>query len=78
MHTDTMALTMNPSNPTHLPTQAEEEEYTTQIIEYFNEGLVPLPEGITLRAYLADKLNWYVQCRPACPWPLQIQSIDST
>ena len=42
------------------PTQAEEEEYTQQIIDYFNAGLVPLPEGVTLRAYLAEKLNWYV------------------
>ena len=46
-------------NPRPTPTpQAEEEEYTQQIIDYFNEGLVPLPEGVTLRAYLAEKLNW--------------------
>lgn len=44
--------------------QAEEEEYTQRIIDYFNEGLVPLPDGVTLRAYLADKLSWYV---PSCP-----------
>lgn len=35
----------------------EEEEFTTRIIEYFNTGLLELPEGTTLRSYLADKLN---------------------
>lgn len=35
----------------------EEEEFTTRIIEYFNSGLLELPEGTTLRSYLADKLN---------------------
>ncbi|KAJ8611381.1 hypothetical protein CTAYLR_006496 [Chrysophaeum taylorii] len=35
----------------------EEEEFTTRIIEFFNSGLLELPEGTTLRSYLADKLN---------------------
>lgn len=35
----------------------EEEEYTSRIIHYFNTGLLTLPEGATLRSYLADKLN---------------------
>jgi hypothetical protein len=37
--------------------QVEEEEYTSRIIHYFSIGLLALPEGSTLRAYLADKLN---------------------
>jgi hypothetical protein len=35
----------------------EEEEYTSRIIHYFSTGLLTLPEGATLRSYLADKLN---------------------
>jgi len=35
----------------------EEYEYTTRIIELFNGGLLELPEGVTLRAHLARKLN---------------------
>lgn len=35
----------------------EEEEFTTRIIEFFNSGLLELPEGTTLRSYLAEKLN---------------------
>jgi hypothetical protein len=37
--------------------QVEEEEYTSRIIHYFSTGLLTLPEGATLRSYLADKLN---------------------
>ena len=37
--------------------QVEEEEYTSRIIHYFGTGLLTLPEGSTLRSYLADKLN---------------------
>jgi hypothetical protein len=37
--------------------QVEEEEYTSRIIHYFISGLLTLPEGATLRSYLADKLN---------------------
>lgn len=37
--------------------QVEEEEYTSRIIHYFSMGLLTLPEGATLRSYLADKLN---------------------
>jgi hypothetical protein len=40
--------------------QIEEEEYTTRVIHYFSSGLITLPEGKTLRSYLADKL----QCDP--------------
>jgi hypothetical protein len=36
----------------------EEEEYTSRIIHYFNLGLLQLPEGQTLRAYISDKLQW--------------------
>jgi hypothetical protein len=35
----------------------EEEEYTSRIIHYFRTGLLTLPDGATLRSYLADKLN---------------------
>lgn len=37
--------------------QLEEEEYTSRIIHYFSTGLLSLPEGSTLRSYLAEKLN---------------------
>ncbi|KAG5185482.1 hypothetical protein JKP88DRAFT_133848, partial [Tribonema minus] len=39
---------------------SEEEAYTERIIHYFNTGVLQLPEGTTLRAYLAKKL----QCDP--------------
>ncbi|KAK7254297.1 hypothetical protein SO694_00009367 [Aureococcus anophagefferens] len=35
----------------------EETEFTTRIIELFNTGLLELPEGATLRSYLAQKLS---------------------
>ncbi|CAM9131516.1 unnamed protein product, partial [Heterosigma akashiwo] len=35
----------------------EEEEFTSKIIHYFNTGILQLPEGTTLRSYLAEKLN---------------------
>jgi hypothetical protein len=35
----------------------EEEEYTARIIHHFSTGLLTLPEGTTLRAYLAERLN---------------------
>mmetsp|Transcript_35477 Transcript_35477/g.46825 ORF Transcript_35477/g.46825 Transcript_35477/m.46825 type:complete len:619 (+) Transcript_35477:166-2022(+) len=35
----------------------EEEEYTSKIIQFFNTGALALPEGTTLRAYLAEKLH---------------------
>lgn len=35
----------------------EEEEYTTRVIHYFSSGLLTLPEGKTLRSYLAEKLK---------------------
>jgi len=35
----------------------EEEEYTTRIIHFFRTGLLTPPEGLTLRSYLAEKLN---------------------
>lgn len=36
------------------------------MIEYFNTGLLPLPNGTTLRAYLAEKLKWYVRQTECC------------
>ena len=35
----------------------EEEEYTSRIIHHFSTGLLTLPEGTTLRSYLAEKLS---------------------
>eukprot|EP00980_Cylindrotheca_fusiformis_P022289 scaffold9176_cov129-Cylindrotheca_fusiformis.AAC.13 len=35
----------------------EEEEYTSRIIHHFSTGVLTLPEGSTLRSYLADRLN---------------------
>lgn len=35
----------------------EEEEYTSRVIQHFSAGLLTLPEGATLRSYLAEKLN---------------------
>lgn len=37
--------------------QNEEEEFTSRIIQYFSTGLLTLPDGATLRSYLAEKLN---------------------
>ena len=54
-HCHVEALTPDPMT-THL--QHEEEEFSQSIINYFNTGLLPLPEGTTLRAYLAEKLKW--------------------
>ena len=36
---------------------AEEELYTARIIHHFSTGALQLPEGTTLRAYLAEKLD---------------------
>lgn len=44
----------------HMFTQEEEEEYTSRVIHHFGSGIFVLPEGKTLRAFLADKL----QCDP--------------
>ena len=35
----------------------EEEEFTSRIIHHFSTGLLTLPEGTTLRSYLAEKLT---------------------
>ncbi|KAG5192101.1 hypothetical protein JKP88DRAFT_173844, partial [Tribonema minus] len=35
----------------------EEEAYTARIIHYFNTGVLQLPEGTTLRVFLAEKLR---------------------
>lgn len=35
----------------------EEEQYTMRIIQHFRTGLLSLPDGHTLRSYLADKLT---------------------
>jgi hypothetical protein len=45
------------SNYFMLSLQVEEEEYTSRIIHHFSTGLLTLPEGTTLRSYLADRLN---------------------
>lgn len=38
----------------------EEEKLTKKLIKAFNEGLLQIPIGTTLRTFLADKLFWYV------------------
>lgn len=39
---------------------SEEENYANKIIAYFNQGLLRIPTGTTLRTYLSDKLQWLV------------------
>lgn len=36
----------------------EEEVYTMKLIEAFIAGVLPLPQGTTLRSFLAEKLCW--------------------
>lgn len=36
----------------------EEENYANKIISLFNQGLLPVVVGTTLRTYLSDKLRW--------------------
>jgi hypothetical protein len=38
----------------------DEENYANKIIYLFNQGLLPIPAGTTLRGYLSEKLHWYV------------------
>lgn len=35
----------------------EEEDYVSALISQFDSGCIDIPEGTTLRAYLAEKLN---------------------
>ena len=43
----------------------EEEQYANKIINYFNKGLLGIPNGTTLRSYLSEKLNWYASFKPS-------------
>ena len=36
----------------------EEENYANMIIDLFNQGMLPIVAGTTLRTYLSDKLRW--------------------
>jgi hypothetical protein len=36
----------------------EEENYANKIITLFNQGMLPVVVGTTLRTYLSDKLRW--------------------
>jgi hypothetical protein len=36
----------------------EEERYANKIIYMFNNGILQIPAGTTLRSYLSEKLNW--------------------
>ena len=36
----------------------EEETYTMKLIEAFIAGVLPLPQGTTLRSFLSEKLSW--------------------
>ena len=42
---------------TYYTQQPEEEAYSTAVIRHFRAGLLRLPDGLTLRGYLAEKLN---------------------
>lgn len=44
----------------------QEEAYVSRIIHDFNQGLLPLTAGTTLRAYLSDTLNCDPMVRPFC------------
>ena len=37
----------------------EEELYTSKMITLFNQGLLPILSGTTLRSYLSSQLQWY-------------------
>ena len=37
----------------------QEEIYANKIIHFFNQGMLDIPAGTTLRSYLSEKLNWY-------------------
>jgi hypothetical protein len=37
--------------------QPEEEAYSTAVIRHFRSGLLRIEDGMTLRGYLAEKLN---------------------
>lgn len=37
--------------------KAEEEAYASKIIDCYYKGLISLPEGATLRLFLAEKLS---------------------
>jgi hypothetical protein len=36
----------------------EEEAFTKKLIEAFNDGLLKIPSGTTLRSFLSEKLCW--------------------
>ena len=35
----------------------EEEDFANKLIQFFQQGLLRLPEGTTLRAYIAERLG---------------------
>jgi len=37
----------------------EEELFTMKMISLFNQGLLPIHSGTTLRSYLSSQLQWY-------------------
>ncbi len=36
----------------------EEENYSMALITAFNDGILDIPEGITLRSFLSDRIQW--------------------
>jgi hypothetical protein len=36
----------------------EEENYSNKLIMLFNQGLLSIPPGTTLRSHLSEKLSW--------------------
>jgi len=45
----------------------EEELFTKKLIDYFNQGLLNVANGTTLRTYLSEKLWWYVNTSSPLP-----------
>jgi hypothetical protein len=45
----------------------EEELFTKKLIDYFNQGLLNVATGTTLRTYLSEKLWWYVSLSTNSP-----------
>ena len=49
----------------------EEEELCNELIIHFNEGLLDIEEGLTLRTFLADRLQVWIDWTLLSPSPTQ-------
>jgi hypothetical protein len=50
----------------------EEEKLTKKLIKAFNDGLLQIPIGTTLRTFLAEKLFWLVFTFPLHKFPIHL------